>query len=482
RWFLPDLRALVTVDGRPDELFLSYGELKPKGEPKTPYFGVAHTRDGGATWEYLWKSAANQPPNIHDAWLTERFGTYWGENPLAMAIRGNLLIEGDLGRTMRSTDGGKTWDAVYSRRAGDGYATTGLDVTTSYGVHFDPFDPNRLFISYTDIGLFRSETGGDTWIGSTDGVDRAWRNTTYWMEFDPEVRGRVWAVMSNTHDLPRTRMLRRGTGAFKGGVMASTDGGRSWRKSSEGMEEAACTHILLDPASPKDKRVLYVAAMGRGVYRSLDGGKTWELKSAGLPGPEPLVWRLNLHANTLYAVVARRKDDGKFGTPNDGAVYRSKDRGETWLRMDLPPGLNGPTGIAFGPQDRIYVSAWARTDPVFAKNAGGGVFLSSDDGKTWQNTLKDPNMYDVTVDPAHPNRIYAAGFQSSAWRSDDRGQTWYRLRGFNFKGGHRIIPDPRNGDRVFITTFGGSVWYGPAGGDPKAAEDIVTPALAFSAR
>src|SRR6185295_17138115 len=104
-------------------------------------------------------------------------------------------------------------------------------------------------------------------------------------------------------------------------------------------------------------------------------------KSAGLPGPEPLVWRLNLHANTLYAVVARRKDDGKFGTPNDGGIYRSNDRGETWRRMDLPAGLNGPTGIAFGPQDRIYVSAWARTDPVFAKNADGGVFLSSDDGK-----------------------------------------------------------------------------------------------------
>jgi photosystem II stability/assembly factor-like uncharacterized protein len=481
RWMLPDLRALVTVDGRPDELFLSYSRLRVRSDPKVAYFGVAHTLDGGATWEYPWKSASKQPANIHDAWLTERFGTYWGENPLSMALRKNLLLEGDLGRTMRSPDGGKTWDAVYSRRIENGYATTGLDVTTAYGVHFDPFDSNRLFISYTDIGLFRSETGGDTWVSSTEGVDRSWLNTTYWMEFDPEVPGRAWAVMSDTHDLPRTRMIRRGTAKFKGGVMTSADGGRTWQRSNEGMEESACTHLVIDPASPKDNRTLYVAAMGRGVYRSNDGGKHWQLKAAGLP-TEPLIWRLALQGDSVYAVIARRKDNGKYGGSDDGAVYRSTDRGETWSRTEIPAGLNGPTGIAFAPNDprHIYISAWSRTDPSFSTNQDGGVFISNDGGKTWTNTLKDPNIYDVTVDSGNPNRVYAAGFQSSAWRSDDRGQTWRRIRGYYFKGAHRVIPDPRNRDRIFITTFGGSVWYGPADGDRTAVEDIVTPALAFS--
>src|SRR6185312_12256565 len=109
-----------------------------------------------------------------------------------------------------------------------------------------------------------------------------------------------------------------------GGVMASADGGRSWSKSNHGMEESACTHIVLDPASPKEGRTLYVAAMGRGVYRSTDGGKRWELKAAGLPA-NPLVWRLALHGNDIYAVVVRRKDSGKSGSPDDGAIYRSAD-------------------------------------------------------------------------------------------------------------------------------------------------------------
>ena len=133
----------------------------------------------------------------------------------------------DFGRTMRSTDGGENWDGVYSRRVPGGeWTTTGLDVTTNYGVHFDPFDLKRRFITYTDIGLFRSEDAGRSWTRSVDGVPRAWTNTTYWVEFDPEVRGRMWGVMSYTHDLPRPKMWRRTSVlSYQGGVCRSEDGG-----------------------------------------------------------------------------------------------------------------------------------------------------------------------------------------------------------------------------------------------------------------
>jgi hypothetical protein len=32
---------------------------------------------------------------------------------------------------------------------------------------------------------------------------------------------------------------------------------------------------------------------------------------------------------------------------------------------------------------------------------------------------------------------------------------------------------------IYVTTFGGSLWHGPAKGDPSAPEDIVTPAVAY---
>ncbi len=36
-----------------------------------------------------------------------------------------------------------------------------------------------------------------------------------------------------------------------------------------------------------------------------------------------------------------------------------------------------------------------------------------------------------------------------------------------------MIPDPLDPGKVYVTTFGGSVWHGPAAGDPAAVEDVV---------
>ena len=38
------------------------------------------------------------------------------------------------------------------------------------------------------------------------------------------------------------------------------------------------------------------------------------------------------------------------------------------------------------------------------------------------------------------------------------------MPGYNFKWGRRVIPDPYDPKMVYITTFGGSVWHGPATG------------------
>jgi hypothetical protein len=69
--------------------------------------------------------------------------------------------------------------------------------------------------------------------------------------------------------------------------------------------------------------------------------------------------------------------------------------------------------------------------------------------------------------------MYFTGHDQAAWRSADRGKTWTRLRGFNFKQGKRVVPDPNDPSKVYITTFGSGVWHGPATGDPQATEDVV---------
>ena len=107
-------------------------------------------------------------------------------------------------------------------------------------------------------------------------------------------------------------------------------------------------------------------------------------------------------------------------------------------------------------------------------------------------TTQGPTFPQLAVDPGSPrfaDNLYIVWAQrfdnrrTTEWilfsRSTDRGKTWTRIQGFNFKWGHRVIPDPRNPAMIYITTFGGSVWHGPADGDPRAVEDIVTRALGY---
>jgi photosystem II stability/assembly factor-like uncharacterized protein len=478
------VRAIATSLRNSETAYVSYRDLEEGG---IKWLGVAKTTDGGRNWRPVWKEDSNPSAkpatNIHDAWITERFGADWGENPLALTVAeqdANISYATDLGRTMRTTDGGASWVAVYSRKASEaGWVSTGLDVTNTYGYHFDPFDRQRQFISTTDIGLFRSEDGGQSWVSSTRGVPKEWMNTTYWIEFDPDVKGRVWSVNSWTHDLPRPKMWRRnGIRGYRGGVCRSEDGGKTWTKSNDGMPETAATHILLDSTSPPASRVLYVAAFGRGVYKSVDGGKSWKLKNAGITQMEPFAWRIVRDTRgTLYALVARRSEDGSIGTEVDGAIYKSTDGAENWSRVTLPEDSNGPNGLAVDPSapDRLYLAAWARDKGEHGE--GGGIYLSTNAGTTWRRVLdRDRHVYDITIDPRDAKTLYASGFESSAWKSNDRGENWTRIPGFNFKWGHRVIPDPDNPRKVYITTFGGGVWHGSVDGEDRPL-DIVTPEL-----
>jgi len=476
-----ELRAVATSLNHPEVAYVSYKNVKQNDKS---WFGVARTGDLGSTWQLVWKEAEHTTgANIHDTWLTHEFGPDWGENPLAMTVADqdpNLSYTTDFGRTMMTSDGGKNWYATYSQRVPEAnWTSTGLDVTSSYTYVFDPFDAKRHFIPNTDIGLIRSEDGGRSWTRSAKGIPDRWVNTTYWMVFDPAVKGRVWAVTSSVHDLPRPKMWRRTpVSSFQGGVCLSNDGGRTWIPSNKGMPETATTHVLLDPTSSPEHRVLYVAAMGTGVYKSTDGGVSWVAKNKGITQKEPFAWRLTrAEDGTLYVIIARRSEDGSIGTSGDGALYRSTDGAENWTSVSLPQGVNAPTTLAIDPRDpkRLYLATWARSAGVHGD--GGGLFFSTDGGKSWNVMMdRDRHLYDIAIDPRNPDVLYATGFESSVWRSADKGARWARIPGFNFKWAHRVIPDPQDASKIYVTTFGGGVWHGSIDGEDKPL-DIATPVM-----
>jgi photosystem II stability/assembly factor-like uncharacterized protein len=480
--------AAASRDGR--IAYIGFRGLQLGEGPENVYNGIAKTVDAGLSWSIVFRESTKPAFNLDASWIEERAdGIGWEggksiifDAPYSLGVApGNpdICYATDIFRTYRTLDGGKTWAQVNSVRMGDDrWTTRGLDVTTNYGVQFDPFDSKHIFIDYTDIGAFHSFDGGQTWQTATNGIPQIWRNTTYWLAFDPDVKGLMWGAFSGVHDLPRPKMWRHGDflERAKGGIGVSTDGGRSWTRSNAGMEETAFTHVLLDPASPVGQRTLYACGFGLGVYKSTDNGKTWQLKNDGIMEIDPFAWRITRADNgTLYLIVARR-NEGRFGEADGGALYKSLDGAEHWEKIRLPEGVNGPNGLALYPRDnrRMYLAAWGQERE--GVDTGGGVFLSTDGGQSWKPVFtQSQHVYDVTIDPKAPHTLYICGFDAAAYRSTDAGLHWARIQGYNFKWGHRVIVDPIDTSMIYITTFGGSVWHGPAAGDPAATEDIMTP-------
>ena len=464
------------------------------------WYGALKTSDAGASWQWVYRAGGGaedytirdgqEADNVRDSWVREAFS---GEFILLLDVGvyprdGDIAIVTDWYRTMKTEDGGRTWREVYSTRQPDGSVRSrGLDVTTSYGIHFDPFDPDHIAISYTDIGYHHSFDGGHTWNRSVEGVPPTWDNTCYWMIFDPDVEGKIWSVWSSLHDFPRGKMTRDSawTSRGVGGVCVSTDGGHTWTVSNSGLGETApTTGIVLDPRSPSGNRTLYVSVYGKGVFKSTDDGRTWQPRNDGL-GKNRHAWELTVREDgTLYLVLAlgpQFADDRPLREPLAGEVYVSRDGAESWSSLPLPPEVLFPNSLTPDPRDphRLYLSCWADIDlgdvigGQVARETGGnlpipsagGVFTSQNGGQTWRSIFdQGAYVYGLSVDSCRPGRLYINTFNHSAHYSDDCGETWSRIAGYDFHWGHRVFPDPRSEVMIYLTTFGGSVFYGPATG------------------
>jgi photosystem II stability/assembly factor-like uncharacterized protein len=229
----------------------------------------------------------------------------------------------------------------------------------------------------------------------------------------------------------------------RGGICVSTDGGRTWMPMAKGMDgNAAATCIVMG------HRTLYATVYNKGVFRSVDDGKTWVLKNNGLGG-NTCAFRIALAGNgDLYLVTS------------PGAVYKSTDAGENWVKLKLGDAFF-PSGVTVDPSNpqRVYVSCWAGDDRGHA--LPGGIFLSEDGGGSWTSVFDRKNyVYDVTVDPHHPGRVYCNTFTGAAWRSDDYGHDWRQIQGYDFQWGHRVIVDENDPEKVYLTTYGSGVWHG----------------------
>lgn len=493
----PSYSMIACSELNADQAYLVTNRYEEKKDTGFIYwYGSMKTNDAGNNWQWVWKGGGGSGQygvkdgkgvtNLNDAWAEKAFG---GEYIRLMDVGvspadGNIAVVTDWYRTMKTMDGGKSWQQVYSRRQGDGtFTSNGMDVTTTYGVHFDPFDSNHIAISYTDIGFHHSFNKGKSWSRSVDGVPSEWVNTCYWLAFDPAVKNKLWSAWSGMHDIPRGKMKRnpKWKQTARGGICVSEDGGRTWKPSNEGMGfDSPTTCIVLDPKSTPGKRILYASVYSKGVFKSTDDGKTWTLKNKGIDS-NTCAFELTLTPRgNLFLVVSPtpvHKNGNKGREFYPGAVYRSGDGAETWTKLPIADSVLFPNGMEYDPADpeRIFLACWSDIDLSdlvggdIARSTGGnekltsrgGIFLSEDNGNTWKQVFDEHQyVYDVTSDPFHRGRFYANTFNRAAYRSDDNGKTWKRLKGYDFHWGHRAIVDKNDPEKVYLTTYGSSVWHG----------------------
>jgi len=458
--------------------------------------GIIVSDDYGDTWRWCVEMDLHLPDNATVGWYENAYDVDWLGSAWYMDVDDNdrdHVLAALQGFAWVTRNGGQTWEQVYTEQYEDGsWYGKGFESTTCYDVVFDPFDKDTMLITYTDNGLLKSTNGGKSWRHSIKGVPYDWINTCYKMVFDPVVPGLAWGVWTSVHDLPDHMMRRLPVAKIppyaKGGVCVTHDSASTWSALTDLYEKGTIhTCIVLDPSSPVGSRTLYMSRCPDGVFKSTDGGKTWKNKTEGF-GINKNVFTLELaNDGKLYAVTMKTLTDED--TSDDvrramwqGEIYVSEDGAESWRKLSLPKGVENPQKIALH-ENNMYITA----QPINVNEgirggyrihdkadlSGGGVYHSQDGGETWQNIFDErASVCGITIDPHNPQAIYIVTAEYAAYRSLDGGKTWERIRGYHFSVGKNPILDPYNNDMMYISTFGGSIFYGPRAGGTERYDDI----------
>jgi photosystem II stability/assembly factor-like uncharacterized protein len=467
----------LTTDANP---LIVYALNSSTGFSPPHHDTVYRSDNGGETWrDTYFEDPRFDHYNVAPNYVTASTGQCFkgGDVPFGVAVCNTdpdrvILVRGEVHVTH---DGGQDWFNGHTYPApgvvpkpGSAWVCNGLVVTTTWHYYIDPFEPNRHYIAYTDIGMARSLDAGRTWIWWDEDSWSPWRNTCYEMAFDPDTPGKIWGAFSNVHDIPNDNIISERHGhAGPGGVCISRDFAASWKPEAVGIPTKAVTSIVLDPKSPKNARTLYAGVFGQGVYKSTDDGRTWRLKKNGLGHPENMrVSRVSLHPDgTLFAMICAKRPAYREPLIGEGVgLYRSTDAAQTWQKVNLSKTFLYPKDFSVHPDDSDVIligtcdSNW--------EDESGGLWRTTDGGRSFTRLARRARQtFGGYFHPAHQGWIYMTLTEGAPgpglWLSQDNGLTWKPFDDLPFSNIQRVVFDPANAEIIYITTFGGSVWRGP---------------------
>ena len=269
-------------------------------------------------------------------------------------------------------------------------------------------------------------------------------------------------------------------GTSNGKIYKSSDGGRSWNALYPGIGQASYVIDTL-VQHPREEERLFAGAWdlysdGGGLFESKDAGKTWAL----IPlSQESLAVRgiAICRTNPLYMIVGTlagafvsadgghswnqvggsrlQKAESVAIDPIDPNLlyvgtwrlgYKSKDFGKSWTRIEQGMPLDS---------DIFSMTIDQRNPAVIYSSACSGVYRSDNRAQSWMRLRVHPDRYTIRAqvvyrDPVEPRRIYT-GTTEGLYVSDNEGRAWKRLTHANITV-NAIQVDPANNHRILIGT------------------------------
>jgi photosystem II stability/assembly factor-like uncharacterized protein len=313
--------------------------------------------------------------------------------------------------TYRSIDRGSTWISV----------NADLPFTEPTEIRFAPDAAARVYLSFSDNGVYVSENRGDTWS--------------------------PYGLNSQTVDIlaPAPSDSRYLYAYSEGQVYFLDPTEPDWLTASTGPTNP----ILSIEAHPTNYLIAYAGCEHPGsegetggVWRTLDGGRTWEAISGDL---DPYsVLSVKTHPTNPQVI---------FAVTRWGGVYRSSDGGASWIDHDNYGTIADLTNVTLQDPTNEFL--------LFAGTEGYGVQASTDGGTTFEprvNGLTNYYVNAMSFDPIDPTILYA-GTDAGVFKTIDSANTWEPTDLIAGAVSDMVTDADGTARRIWVTVAGEGVAY-----------------------
>lgn len=343
-----------------------------------------------------------------------------------------------------SSNGGSSWAALAKLGNQDDLVVDSLVV--------DRTDPKTLYagvwvMDHPDGGVYISHDQGQTWsespamrgqsvraltqsrsdprvlvAGTLRGVYRSDDRGLHWQEISPAGSTEIHEVESVAIDPYDPGIIYAGTWHLPWKTM---DGGQHWQEINKGViDDSDVFAIIADPSRPS---VIYASACS-GIYRSLDYGADFR-KVQGIPSTARRTRSLRMDPTDRKTVYA--------GTTE--GLYKTTDEGEDWTRTTGPNVI--VNDVYIDPRDPKHVLLATDRSGVLASEDGGSTFQESNGG------FSQRQVATLLADEKSPGTLYAGVINDKSYGgvfvSSDLGRSWTQRS------------DGLNGRDVFVLTEAG---------------------------